>query len=212
MNILTQLIFVGKNIRMLPMAITKALNKLLKRPSFTSKEAKALGIKANSLAYYAKTGAIERVSHGVYRNPKVESSAPFEWQDLLETANSIPDGTICLISALSYYGLTQEIQRQYWIAVPHEGGLIKRTKTKIIRTRNFKLGRVPLKLGEYKTYIFDRERCVVDAFKKLSKESAMYSLKSYLKRTDEHKPDLSKLARYAKELRVDIVPYIEALT
>ena len=194
------------------MAITKALNKLLKRPSFTSKEAKALGIKANSLAYYAKTGAIERISHGVYRNPKVESSAPFEWQDLLETANSIPDGTICLISALSYYGLTQEIQRQYWIAVPHEGGLIKRPKTKIIRTRNFKLGRVPLKLGEYKTHIFDRERCVVDAFKKLSKESAMYSLKSYLKRTDEHKPDLSKLARYAKELRVDIVPYIEALT
>ena len=53
---------------------------------------------------------------------------------------------------------------------------------------------------------------MVDAFKKLSKESAMYSLKSYLKRTDEHKPELSKLARYAKELRVDIVPYIEALT
>jgi predicted transcriptional regulator of viral defense system len=176
------------------MRTNKAFSKLLKRPSFTSKEAKAIGIKANSLAYYAKTGAIERVSHGVYRNPKVESSAPFEWQDLLETINGIPDGTICLISALSYYGL------------------IKRPKTKIIRTRNFKLGRVPLKLGEYKTHIFDRERCVVDAFKKLSKESAMYSLKSYLKRTDEHKPDLPKLARYAKELRVDLVPYIEALT
>jgi predicted transcriptional regulator of viral defense system len=194
------------------MAINKAFNKLLKRPSFTCKEAKALGIKANSLAYYSKTGVIERISHGVYRNPKIENSAPIEWQDLLETAKSIPNGTICLISALSYYGLTQEIQRKYWIAVPHEGGLIKRPKTKIIRTRNFKLGRLPFKLGEYKTYIFDRERCVVDAFKKLSKESAMYSLKSYLKRTNEHRPDLSKLARYAKELRVDIIPYLEALT
>lgn len=190
----------------------KSLEKLLKRPSFTSKEARALDIKATSLAYYAKTGVIERISHGVYRSLKVKSSAPFEWQDLLETVNSIPDGTICLISALSYYGLTQEIQRQYWIAVPHEVGQIKRPRTKIVRTRNFKLGRVPLKLGEYKTHIFDRERCVVDAFKKLSKESAMYSLRSYLKRTDEHKPDLPKLARYAKELRVDIVPYLEALT
>lgn len=193
------------------MKTNKALNKLLKRPSFTSKEAKVVGVKANSLAYYAKTGVIERVSHGVYRNPNIESSAPFEWQDLLEMASSIPDGTICLISALSYYGLTQEIQRQYWIAIPHEVRNIKRPKTKIIRTRNFKLGRVPLKLGEYKTYIYDKERCVVDAFKKLSKESAMYSLKSYLRRTDEHKPDLPKLARYAKELRVNLVPYIEAL-
>ena len=193
------------------MAINKDLSKLLKKPSFTSKQAKTYGIQANSLAYYAKKGLLERVSHGVYRNPKVRSSVSFEWQDLFETASAIPNGTICLISALSYYELTQEIQRQYWIALPHESGLIKKTNTKIVRTRNFKLGRIPLKLGEYKTYIFDKERCVVDAFKKLSKESAMYSLKSYLKRTDEHKPDLPKLARYAKQLRVNILPYLEAL-
>ncbi len=193
------------------MAIKKNLSKLLKKPSFTSKQAKTYGIQANSLAYYAKKGLLERVSHGVYRSLKVKSSALFEWQDLFETASAIPNGTICLISALSYYELTQEIQRQYWIALPHESGLIKKTNTKIIRTRNFKLGRIPLKLGEYKTYIFDKERCVVDAFKKLSKESAMYSLKSYLKRTDEHKPDLPKLARYAKQLRVNILPYLEAL-
>jgi hypothetical protein len=60
----------------------RSLEKLLKRPSFTSKEARALDIKATSLAYYAKTGVIERISHGVYRSPKVKSSAPFEWQDL----------------------------------------------------------------------------------------------------------------------------------
>lgn len=89
---------------------------------------------------------------------------------------------------------------------------MRRPKTKIIRMRNVKLGRTTIKLGEYKINIFDKERCVVDAFRFLSKESAMYSLKFYLKRTDEHKSDLPKLARYAKELRVDIVPYIEALT
>lgn len=124
----------------------------------------------------------------------------------------IPNGTICLVSALAYYGLTQEIQRQYWIAIPHEARNIKRPKTKIIRPRNFKLGRIPLKLGEYQTYIFDKESRVVDAFKKLSKESAMYSLTAYLKRTGDHKPDLPKLARDAKKLRVDLIPYIEALT
>lgn len=167
---------------------------------------------SSALAYYVKLGVVERVSRGVYRNSKVKNSAPFEWQDLLEMAQSVPKGTICLISALAYYELTLEIQREFWIAIPHEMRNIKRDKTRIIRTRNFELGRVPLKVGEYNTFIFDKERCVVDAFKMLSKETAMDALKTYLKRTKNHRPDISKLARYAKELRVDIVPYLEALT
>lgn len=190
----------------------KVLNKLLKRPSFTTRDATALGMSSSALAYYVKLGVVERVSRGVYRNSKVKNSAPFEWQDLLEMAQSVPKGTICLISALAYYELTLEIQREFWIAIPHEMRNIKRDKTRIIRTRNFELGRVPLKVGEYNTFIFDKERCVVDAFKMLSKETAMDALKTYLKRTKNHRPDISKLARYAKELRVDIVPYLEALT
>lgn len=186
---------------------TDSLSKLFAHPSFTTKDAAALGISASRLAYYAKKGIIEHVARGVYRNPKIDSSAPFEWQDLLEMAQSVPDGTICQISALSYYNFTQEVQRQFWIAVPHTS-CIKRPKTKIIRTRNINLGRVPLKLGEYETFIFDKERTVVEAFKQLSRESAILSLKEYL---STEKPNLSKLAHYGKELRVNIVPYLEAL-
>lgn len=130
----------------------------------------------------------------------------------LDTAQSIPKGIICLISALNYYGLTQEIQRQFWIAVPHASKAPKRPKTKIVRMRNATLGKKTLVVGEYRTFIFDRERCVVDAFRYLSKEAALRSLREYLKPTEQHKPDLSKLARYAKALRVEIIPYIEALT
>lgn len=190
----------------------KLLNKLLKRSTFTTKDATALGMSSSALAYYAKLGVIERISRGVYRNPQIKSSAPFEWQDLLEMVQSIPNGTICLISALAYYELTLEIQREFWVAIPHEVRNIKRAKTRIIRTRNFKLGRVPLKIGDYNTFIFDKERCVLDAFKKFGRETGMDSLKAYLRRTKEHKPDLPKLARYAKDLRVNITPYIEALT
>ena len=188
------------------------LKKLLKNPSFSASDAAKLGISSSLVAYYIKLGIIERVARGVYRNPNIEKSAPFEWQDLLEIAQSIPSGTICLISALAYYGLTQEIQRQYWMAVQHPSKGVKRPNTKIVRMRNTTLGRIKLKIGEYKIHIFDRERCVVDAFRYLSKETALYSLKEYLKRSDKHKPDLPKLARYAKKLRVHIVPYIEALT
>lgn len=188
------------------------LKKILKIPSFTAADAASKGISSSLLAYYIKKGQIERVARGVYRNPHLENSAPFEWQDLLEMAQSIPEGTICLVSALVYYELTQEIQRQFWIAIPHSSKRVKRPLTKIVRMRNTTLGRVPLKVGGYKTFIFDRERSVVDAFRYLSKETAMNSLRAYLTTTEQHKPNLSKLARYAKALRVSITPYLEALT
>ena len=184
----------------------------MKMPSFTTKIAKECGVDPHMLPYYVKIGILERVERGIYRNPKFENSAPFRWHDLFDTAQSIPDGTICLISALDYYGLTQEIPREFWIAVPHTTKAPKRLATKILRMRNSSLGRVPLHEGEYRTFIYDRERCVVDAFRFLSRETALYSLREYLKRTKHHKPDPSKLAHYAGILRVKMISYLEAFT
>jgi predicted transcriptional regulator of viral defense system len=185
--------------------------KLLLLPSFTGKEAKAHGIDPHVLPYYVKTGVLERVARGIYRNPNVTTDAPFEIQDLLETAQSIPEGTICGVSALNYYGLTLEVPRKFWIAVPHAIGTPRRPKTKILRMRNLSLGRMPLKVDQYQTYIFDRERSVVDAFRYLSIESAIHSLKEYLKPTKDHKPDIAKLGKYACALRVNVSPYLTAL-
>lgn len=189
-----------------------AFQELLKRPSFSGKDAKKYGIDPHLLPYYVKKGILEKLARGIYRNPNFENIAPFEWQDLLDTAQSIPNGIVCLVSALNYYGLTQEIQRKFWIAVPHSSKAPKRPKTKIIRMRNTMLGRVPFVIGGYHTFIFDRERCIVDAFRYLSKETALKLLREYLKPTTKHKPDTSKLTRYAKVLRINITPYIEALT
>lgn len=180
-------------------------------PSFTGRDAKNHGIDPHVLSYYVNKGVLERVARGVYRNPSAKNQAPFEWHDLLETAQSIPEATICGVSALNYYELTQEIQRKFWIAVPHSRGTPRRPKTKILRMRNFLLGRIPLRVDKYQTFIFDRERCVVEAFRFLTKDSALRTLKEYLKPTKDRRPNLLKLARYARELRVNIAPYLEAL-
>ena len=190
---------------------TTSLERLLRRPTFTSKDAKALGIHPSLLAYYANQGTIERIARGLYRNPKIESTAPMEWQELLETAQSIPGGVVCGVTALRYYDLTLEMPRKHWIAVSNTIRAPKRPNTKIIRPRNLTLGREPLKLGEYSTFIFDRERSVLDAFKLLSRESALRTLRAYLNPTDGPKPDFRKLLKYAKALRVNISQYLEAM-
>lgn len=126
-------------------------------------------------------------------------------------AASIPEGVICLISALCYYELTDQVMREIWIAIPHESYAPKRPNTKIIRMRNISLGKTEISIGEYKVKIFDQERCIIDAFRYLSKEIAIKALQRYFQSTF-YKTDPKKLGTYAKKLRVNITPYILSCT
>lgn len=164
------------------------------------------------LSYFCAMGHIERISRGTYKIMNLDFDTHFEWEDLAITALSIPRGVICLISALCYYGLTDEIMREFWIAVPHTTSSPVRANTRIVRMRNISLGQSTIKIDNHKLKIFDRERTIVDAFRYLDKETALKALQAYLKTNKKIKPDIDKLLRYAKKLRVDLTSYILAFT
>lgn len=164
------------------------------------------------LAYFCKRGEIERISKGMYKINNLDFGSEFEWEDLALTALSIPRGVICLISALCYYGLTDEIMREFWIAIPHATTSPARANAHIVRMRNISFGQTTIEMGSQKLKIFDRERTVVDSFRYLDKETALKALQAYLKTTKDRKPDIDKLLMYAKKLRVDLIPYISAFT
>jgi predicted transcriptional regulator of viral defense system len=180
-------------------------------PLFTSAEAEKRGVPRQALAYLVKRGILERIYPGAYRFSQYEPKVEFQWENLGLVAASIPDGVICLISALCYYDLTDQVMREVWIAVPHKSYPPKRPNTKIIRMRNVKLGKIEIALGEYNVSIFDRERSVVDAFRYLSKEIAIKAIQRYFQ-NPQYKPDPKKLGAYAKALRVNITPYILSYT
>lgn len=184
----------------------------IEMPVFTAAEARAAGIPSRMLSHFCKKGIIERVARGVYKGSQAKVDIDFQWEDLALVAMSIPNGVICLISALCYYGLTDQIMRQFWIAIPHASKSPQRPKTRIIRMRNIELGQIEIQLGTARLKIFDKERTVVDSFRYLSKEIAIKALQAYLRQTGSAKPDLNKLLKYAKTLRVDIHPFIMALT
>lgn len=188
------------------------IEKLVERAVFTAEESREAGIPSRMLAHFCKKGVIERISRGVYRGESTEIDIDFRWEDLALVAMSIPKGVICLISALCYYGLTDQIMREFWIAVPHASKSPKRTKTHIVRMRNMELGQTEITIGATRLKIFDKERTVVDAFRYLSHEVAIKALQEYLKQRKPLRPNLEKLLKYAKTLRVNIYPYIMALT
>lgn len=184
----------------------------IEMPVFTAAEARAAGIPSRMLSHFCKKGVIERVSRGVYRGSQSNLEIEFEWEDLALTSMSIPNGIICLISALCYYGLTDQIMREFWIAIPHASKSPQRPKTRIIRMRNIELGQTEIQIGVSRLKIFDKERTVIDSFRYLSQEVAIKALQAYLRQSGTDKPNLDKLMKYAKSLRVDIHPFIMALT
>jgi predicted transcriptional regulator of viral defense system len=188
------------------------LFELLKRPLFKASDARACGIPPRMLAHFCQKGMIERVNRGLYRVFEASSGVDLDFEELVLTAIGIPNGVICLISALCYYQLTDQIMREYWIAIPNEERSPRRPHTKIVRMRNIALGQTAIQIGNFKVKIFDRERTVVDAFRYLSHEVAIKALQAYLKQSINNKPDLAKLSKYAKALKVNLTPYIMALT
>jgi predicted transcriptional regulator of viral defense system len=184
------------------------LRQLFKRPLFTAEEAAAMGVPSHALTYLVRLGKLERIGRGAYRSADWQSDTnPIE-EELGLTASLVRDGVICLISALDLHHLTDQIPRERWIAVPNSRRAPKVEGARVVRMRNIELGRITISIGEYRVDIFDRERTVVDAFRHLEPEIAIKALQAYL----EQGADLPKLRRYAKILRVNLTPYILALT
>jgi predicted transcriptional regulator of viral defense system len=186
------------------------LEPLLKRHFFTARQARDLGVPSSMLCYYVRIGRLRRVERGVYQSVDYENSELFKWEPLIDAVQSIQGGVICLISALAVYDLTEETPRQAWVAIRHGTSAKRKSGVRVVRYRNLQLGKTEIELEGVSVPIFDRERTIVDAFRYLSREAAIKALKAAI--AQRAKLDLVKLQEYAKELRVDIVPYLMSIT
>lgn len=197
---------------MRPKACLLTLTPLLKKASFTSREARSLGVPSAVLSHYVKTGRLKRIGRGLYRGADYTRSSPAQWSDLAEVASSIPGGVVCLLSALALYGLTEELPRQYWIAIRHGTTARSTRQIKIVRFRNLELGKIEIEVEGLLIPIFDRERTIVDAFRLLGRETAIKAIKAAISSGRKNRLDLVKLEAYAKKLRFDITPYLLSAT
>lgn len=197
---------------MKPRAALDILAPLLKGPYFTSSEAKKVGVSSALLSHYVKINILRRIRRGVYQKTDYWRNHTSQWADLIELIYSISGGVICLISALVIYNLTEEMPRQHWIAIRNDTSVKTRKGVKIIRYRNVHLGKTEIELEGTKVPIFDRERTIIDAFRLLSRETAIKALKTALAKGGKNRIDLIKLQEYAKKLRFNISPYLLSLT
>jgi hypothetical protein len=132
---------------------------------FTYTEAIARGLSAERLYNYRDQGIVEQISRGLYR----WADAPEIDQNLLEVAYRVPEGTLCLTTALARHGLTDAIPSRIDVAIPRGKRIPVLHSPVVVRVfakDTFDLGREELKLGEgFTVGLYSPVRSLVDVIR-----------------------------------------------
>jgi predicted transcriptional regulator of viral defense system len=86
-----------------------------KKGIIRASDIEAAGISRNYLYILCKAGQLLKTARGLYTLPDAPVT---EHSTLAEVAKRVPNSIVCLISALSFHGLTTQIPHEVWIAVP----------------------------------------------------------------------------------------------
>lgn len=96
-------------------------------------EFKASGITAATIGRMVKDGEVLRLARGLYQLPDALLDVH---HSLAEAAKKLPKGVVCLVSALAYHNLTDQLPRAVWMAIGTKDWEPK-TDTPPIRTVRF---------------------------------------------------------------------------
>lgn len=179
------------------------------------KELRAAGFQTRDVAELLAKGHIERVKPGLYR--LVGHGEASEYVGLTEVCRALPDGVICLLSALDYHGLTTFNPSEVYIAIPHESKpprlFYPPIKPFFFRERFYTpaIEHIETPGGEIRVY--SREKTICDMFRyrqKLGEDLALQALKMYLRLKDA---STIRLLEYATvcQARTVMMPYLKAL-
>ena len=177
-------------------------------------EAIRLGMSRYMLYKLLDRGVIERVSRGIYRLVQLP---PIGNPDLVTVGLRVPNGVVCLVSALAFHRMTTQIPHEVSVAVLR-GARAPRLDHPPVRAYFFgaaahAAGVEVHQLDGVKVRIYNPEKTLADSVKfrnRIGMDVVQEALKAYRAR---RRPDYDAVMNYARICRVDrvILPYLEAL-
>jgi predicted transcriptional regulator of viral defense system len=177
-------------------------------------EALKANIHRRMLYSMVEAGIIEKLGRGLYR---LADLPPLGNPDLVSVSLKIPNGVICLISALAYHKITTQVPHEVYVALGR-GTEAPRLEHPPIRIfwfsgqafthgiQTHKVDRVPVR-------IYSPGKTIADCFKyrnKIGLDTAIEALKLYREKKHFNSDELMQCARVCRVEKV-IRPYLEAL-
>jgi predicted transcriptional regulator of viral defense system len=174
----------------------------------------ALGVHTDVLYALRQEGRIIELGRGLYR---LAEAGEAEHPDLAVVAARAPTAAVCLISALSYHGITTQIPSAVSLAVPR--GSYHRIKMSIPVTvyrfdpKTFPDGLETHRIGGMPIKIYGVARTVVDCFKFRNKIGLDIALEALRLARQRKKLQNREILHYARLLRVErpLTPYLQAI-
>lgn len=157
-------------------------------------------------------GRVVRLAKGLYALPEFETGQYFS---LIQATKIEPKGTVCLLSALYFHGLTTQLPFEVWLAVPASKQGSNQVPLRLVQFSGKALdaGREFHTLHGVSVPIYNPAKTVADCFKyrnKIGLDVALEALKACWR---ERRCTLRELREYAEICGVRTVmrPYLEFL-
>lgn len=193
----------------------KLFDYVQKKGMIRARELADLDIPRVYLSRLVRDGRLERVGRGLYQ---VSESDVTEHFTMVRAAKRIPDGVVCLLSALSFHDFTTQLPLRVWIAVERgkwEAGL-RDMPLRIFEfsEKSFRAGIETHKIQGVTINVYCPAKTVADCFKYRNKIGLDVALEALRECQREKKCTSDDLWHFAKVCRVSNVmrPYMEAMT
>jgi predicted transcriptional regulator of viral defense system len=179
-----------------------------------TKDALCFGIHPETLYRMRDSGILASLGRGLYR---LSDLPPLGNPDLVTVGMKVPNGVICLISALAFHELTTQIPHEVYLALPRgtEPPRLDHPPLRVFwfSPRAFEFGVEAHQLDGQQVRIYSAEKTIADCFKyrnKIGLDTAREALKLYLERRKKNLGAILEAAEVCRVAKV-IRPYLEAL-
>jgi predicted transcriptional regulator of viral defense system len=185
-----------------------------KRGIFTARDAAQQGIHSEVLTRLVREGAVERISRGQYHLPDRPLT---EHHTLAVVACAVPEGVVCLLSALSFHGVGTQLPHQVWLTIQ------RRARQPSLRCPPLRLARFSGKaftegieihrIEGQPVRVYSVAKTLADLFKYRNKIGLDVALEALREAWRERRCTMDEMVRFARICRVERVmkPYLEAL-
>jgi predicted transcriptional regulator of viral defense system len=178
-------------------------------------ELRDAGVTAVTVSRMERDGEVLRLARGLYQLP----DAPLDTHhSLAEVAKRIPKGVVCLVSALAFHGLTDQLPRPVWLAIGHKDWPPKPDGTpfRLVRftDRLLNEGVEIHSIEGVSVKVFGIAKTVADCFRYRNKIGLPVAIEGLQEALRQRKTTPAEIARQAERGAVATIirPYLEALT
>lgn len=178
-----------------------------------SRDLNHYGIPRVELSRLCDRGIIQRVGRGLYRLANAQIT---EHQTLAEAGKAIPNGIVCLLSALRFHDLTTQAPFEVWMAIDVKAHLPKTTlPIKFVRFSGFALsdGIETHTVDGVDVKVYCLAKTIADCFKYRHKIGLDVALEALRESQKTARCTIDELWQYAKICRMQnvMMPYLEAM-